>query len=581
MTRSLGFWVSCVISVLEILLAVALRAPADPPRIAGGTALPTSPSVRNAQPASEPGEVAPPPRPVGTGPTLGGADLAPAPRGCPAPGQVLQGPILSEGQAPPKLAAAPVQEADQPLPINLPTALRLADARPLVIAMAQASLQVAVARWQRSRVMWIPNLNVGGSYLGHAGGSAGNAGPEFINGRNQVLLGGGVTAIFAVTDATFGPLAMRQIVRARRFEVQAAHNDALLTVAEAYFNVQQARGRLAGMLDAQEKSRDLVQTIRQLAKDVTSPAEVNRALTQLADLERDVSMAYQDWRVASADLTRELRLNPVTVVAPLEPPSLQVTLVSPREPVDGLVPIGLTNRPELAAHQAIVQATLIRLRQEKLRPLIPSVILAGNPIPVAPFGNLMFGAFGSDFSGKDNPWSGRIDPNVQVFWTLENFGFGNRALVHENQAEQQRALLQLFRVQDRVAAEVVQAHARVQSATVRVARAEEEVQQAIITFGNNLKAISETIRFGDRLILVNRPLEAVDALRQVMRAYDNYFISVGDYNRAQFQLFRAMGYPADILACERTPGEVKPVDTSRPPQMAPVQAPPPCQGCPR
>jgi outer membrane protein TolC len=525
-------------------------------------------------------ETAPMPRPMAATPSLPALDLPPAPRGCPAPEQVLQGPLASEGRSPPQLKPGPVQEGDVPLAINLPTALQLADARPLLIAAAQASLQLALAQWQHTRVLWIPHLNVGGSYLGHAGGSAGNLGPEFINGRDQLMIGGGVYAIYAITDAIFTPLYQRQILRAREADVQTARNDALLNVAEAYFNVQQERGRLAGMLDVQEKSQRLVGAIRKLSPELTSPIEVNRAQTQLADIEREAALRYQDWRVVSADLTRELRLNPITVVEPLEPPELQVTLISPREPVDALAVIGLTSRPELASHQALVQATLARLRQERMRPLIPSLILAGNPIPVAPYGNLMFGGFWSDFSGHNNPAAFRFDPNVQLYWQLENFGFGNAALVRERQADRQRALVELFRVQDRVAAEVVQAHARVQSAVIRVERAETEVKQAQITFAGNLTAIRQTTDFGGRLILVNRPLEAVDSLRQVERAYQNYFVSVGDYNKAQFQLYRALGYPAGILACQRNNnGDIRPVDASRPPQMAPVNAPPPCQRC--
>jgi outer membrane protein TolC len=512
---------------------------------------------------------------------LPGAALLAAPHGYPNGGDVLRGPVVSEGEDPPRLNLGQVQEGDHPLPINLPTALKLADARPLVIAAAEASLRVSVAQLDRAKVMWIPNFNIGSAYLYHAGGSAGNAGPEFINSRNQLMLGAGPTAIYAATDAIFSPLSLRQIVRAREADVQTARNEALRMVADAYFNVQQARGRLSGMLDTLEKSRLLVRTTRALSKDLTSPIEIDRAEAQLADIEREQALLYQQWRMASADLTRELRLNPLTVVTPVEPPHLQVTLIAPQECVDGLVPIGLTNRPELAAHQALVQATLVRLRAEKMRPLIPSVILAGNPIPVAPFGNLMFGAFYSDYSGHANPWSGRFDPNVQVFWQLENFGFGNAAAIRERQADQQRALVELFRVQDRVASDVVQAHAQVQSALIRVNRAEEEIKRARTTFEGSLKGIRETIRFGDRLILVNRPLEAVDALRQVERGYDNYFLSVADYNRAQFQLYWALGYPARILECERNPGPIEPVDANRPPQMAPVKAPEPCQYCPK
>ncbi|MHB1423101.1 MAG: TolC family protein [Gemmataceae bacterium] len=507
-------------------------------------------------------------------------DVPPVPRGCPSPGQVLQGPIANEGQSPPQLKVGPVQEGDVPLSINLPTALRLADARPLLIAAAQASLQLALAQWQHARVLWIPSINVGASYLGHAGGSAGNRGPEFTVDRNQLMVGGGAYAIFATTDAIFTPLYQRQIVRARQADVQTARNDALLNVAESYFNVQQERGQLAGKLDALEKSRSLVDVIGKLSKDLTAPIEINRAKTQLEDLEREVALKYQDWRVVSADLTRELRLNPITVVEPLEPPELQVTLISPREPVDTLVPIGLTSRPELASNQALVQATLARLRQERMRPLLPSLILAGNPVPVAPFGTMMFGGFWSDYAGHNNPATFRFDPNVQLYWQLENFGFGNAALVRERQADRQRALVELFHIQDRVAAEVVQAHARVQSAAIRVSRSEAEVQQAQITFSGNLKAIQQTTDFGGQLVLVNRPLEAVDSLRQVQRAYEHYFLSVGDYNKAQFQLYRSLGYPAGILACERNNNDaIRPVDTSRPPQMAPVNAPPPCQRC--
>ncbi len=60
----------------------------------------------------------------------------------------------------------------------------------------------------------------------------------------------------------------------------------------------------------------------------------------------------------------------------------------------------------------------------------------------------------------------------------------------------------------------------------------------------------------------------------LFQAYDTYFVCVNDYNRAQFRLFRALGYPEGILACDRFPGPIQPVDTTRPPQMAPVNAPP-------
>jgi len=56
-------------------------------------------------------------------------------------------------------------------------------------------------------------------------------------------------------------------------------------------------------------------------------------------------------------------------------------------------------------------------------------------------------------------------------------------------------------------------------------------------------------------------------------AYDNYFTAINEYNRAQFRLYRALGFPADILADKRSPGAIQPIDTHRPSMMAPVVVP--------
>jgi hypothetical protein len=56
----------------------------------------------------------------------------------------------------------------------------------------------------------------------------------------------------------------------------------------------------------------------------------------------------------------------------------------------------------------------------------------------------------------------------------------------------------------------------------------------------------------------------VVSLRQLYRAYVNYFQTVRDYNQSQFRLYRALGYPARILTCEQSFGEVLPQNTGRP-----------------
>jgi hypothetical protein len=93
-----------------------------------------------------------------------------------------------------------------------------------------------------------------------------------------------------------------------------------------------------------------------------------------------------------------------------------------------------------------------------------------------------------------------------------------------------------------------------------------------------LQELGKVTVVADVTVLTLRAFEVIDALRALGRAYDNYFLSVGDYNRAQFRLYRALGFPADILACDQLPSSLLPVDTSRPPQMAPVCVPDACYG---
>src|SRR6516165_807618 len=76
-----------------------------------------------------------------------------------------------------KLQPAPLEPSDIPLPINLATALRLSDARPLIVAAAQAGVWVAEAQLTRAKVLWIPRLNIGFDYIRHDGG-----GPDFNKG---------------------------------------------------------------------------------------------------------------------------------------------------------------------------------------------------------------------------------------------------------------------------------------------------------------------------------------------------------------------------------------------------------------
>ncbi|MGO9467231.1 MAG: TolC family protein [Isosphaeraceae bacterium] len=521
----------------------------------------------SADPLPAPGQAVPPVQPH----PAQGATAPPA-----AAGMAGQ---YGQGTAPPQellvnLKAAPLEPNDLRFPINLATALRLSDARPLIVAAAQASVWVAEAQLTRAKVLWVPTLNVGFDYTRHDGG-----GPDFNKGImtapsvNFFYGGAGLTQYVAVTDAFFEPLVQRQILNSRQWDIQTAKNDALLMTAEAYFTVHQYRGMYAGALYTVERGHDLIQRISELSGELVPKVEVDRARNLVADLEQQTTSAREAWRVHSANLTQILRLDPRAVVDPQEPDHLQITLVDPARPLDDLIPVGLTNRPELASHQAIVQAVAQRIRREKGRMLLPSILINGFQTPME---LLQAGIFGMGSNSSLNQWVGRDDLSYQPLWQLEAVGIGNLARIKEQRGEQSMAIIELFRTQDMVAADVTRSQARLQSAAARVTQADRALRTAIITFNGNFEGLHHTTRFGNMLVLVNRPQEVVFALQLLKLAVDEYFTTVADYNRAQFLVFRSLGYPANEIAVLRPPGQIIPVDTTRPGYLPPVgNGPPP------
>jgi hypothetical protein len=436
---------------------------------------------------------------------------------------------------------------------------------------------VAEAELTPAKVLWVPYLNIGFDYTRHDGG-----GPDFNKGimtapsvnffYGGAGMWGGMDGISS-TDAIFQPLVQRQVLNARHWEIQSAKNDALLQTANAYFRVHQQRGIYAGALYSVERGRDLVERVAQLSKEFVPRVEVDRARNMLADLEQQAVSAREEWRVASADLTQVLRLDPRAMVEPLEHDHAQITLIDPGRSLDELMPIALMNRPELGSRQASVQAAEATLRREKMRPLVPVVLLGGFQTPAM---YTQGGLFALGPNSSLNQFRGRADASVQLIWQLEAFGIGNLARIKQQRGSESRAIIDFRRAQDTVAADVTRALARVQSAAARILQADRALRTAIITFNGHLEGLEQTRRLENVLILTFRPQEAVYSLQQLNVSFDEYFTTVAEYNRAQFDLFHSLGYPAQELSRLRPAGEVQPVDTERPPFLPPVgNGPPP------
>ncbi len=492
-------------------------------------------------------------------------------RGEPVGPAVTLPPALPEGAPPTEpsaLATPPEEELGAPLvpdqviqPIDLPGALRLAGARDLDIAIARERVFEALGALQQARVLWLPSLYIGPNWIRHDGQAQIVQGQVQSISKSSLFLGGtaaagssvsgpipaggpaqvsGLTSILRFSDAIFEPLAARQVVDAREASIQTATNDALLGLGEAYLDVQQAAGRLAIAREAAANAASLTSLTTSYARSGSGlEADARRSLAERERQRKNVELAVGEIEIASAELVRRTRLDPRLVVAPIEPPEMVLRIVPDGCSVDDLIVTALRNRPELVEAQALVAATLTRLKQAKLRPFIPSLAFRYSG-----------GGFGGGANAFFGDFSARSDVDVNLYWELQNLGFADRAIAKQRAAQQRTAHLGFLKIQDRVAAEVVGAEKQRIAAARRMAAASRAVPEAEASLALNLT----NIRRGAGLPGATRPIEVLQPIQALAQARIDYLDAVLAYNRSQFRLQRALGRPATLEQGAPSPG---------------------------
>ncbi len=455
------------------------------------------------------------------------------------------------------------------MPVNLATALQLAGVKPLDIAAATVHVQQGLALLLQAKVLWVPNVNGGINYARHDGQLQNIfTGALFQKGTQQFFTGGGPSLNVAVTDAIYEPLAASRVVAARQANLQAARNDVLLAVAQAFFALQDARGRKVGADATIVRARRLVNLTEGLSPGLIAPLEINRARAELQSLLQTREVAIRDWRVASAALAEILLLDPETLLEPVEPPFVQVSLIPATEDLLELVSVAINNRPEITSQQELLIAANQRLKQEKKRPFLPNLLVLS---PTTGTGLLAAGNLAGGPNGFMNANGHSASFEVAAVWELQNAGVGNIGRIRQRRAEQDLAAIDVTRVVYRVRSEVSQAVARLQTARARVPQTEIGLVQATESADKNFVGLRETSRpAGELLRLIIRPQEVVAALIALETAYEQYSDAVNEYNAAQFALYRALGEPAQWVTSHPAHAPVGARDGSPAPAVAPA-----------
>ncbi len=434
--------------------------------------------------------------------------------------------------------------------IDLPTALLLADRVNPEIGISRQAIQQSLALLQGARVLLLPSLTAGTNYHLHNGNLQRPDGTILELSQQSLYYGGGAQAIGTQTvtypairifahlgDAVFEPLAARQQTVVRRFDADASFNSVLLSVSTRYLGLMAAEARLEVLHESRADAGEVVRITVNFARvGQGRQADADRVKTEAILIDSQIQRAQEQVAVAAAELSQLLNLDPSTRLKTVGGPIPLLQLVDPSYRLNQLLDIALRQRPEVAARNAEIAETETRYRQERTRPLLPTISVgfsAGAFGGGSNFTNPTFGLFG-----------GRTDFDAIAFWTVQNLGVGNGARWRGRQAQTGEAAAARVRAVNLVRREVAEAYAQVSAGRQEVNVQEKRLAAAEAGFREELNRI----RGGEGL-----PIELLDNLTRLVAARQALVAAVAAYDQAQFRLFVALGQ-APTLALPNTQG---------------------------
>lgn len=432
--------------------------------------------------------------------------------------------------------------------IDLASALKLAGVENRDILLARQRVVQALALRQLAAAQFLPSLNAGLNYDAHTGALQNAIGNIVVENRGSLDLGAGTNVVaagqvnipglvydFNSSTLIFGYLVARQEVARRRFQEAATTNDMLRLVAGAYVRLLETEGLRTVALQAETEAREIARITKAYA-DVQEgrQSDADRAATEFDDRRIDRIEAEAKVKLASARLVELLNLDPALRLHPAEERLVPMAIVPDPVPLSELLAIGLMQRPELAARRVAIRQAFLELSNAKLLPFAPNVITG-----------LSAGSFGGGSNivatePRFGSFANRDDIDVVLYWTVQNLGLGNAALIHLAQSRTRAAKLQEVETLNRVRFEVTQAFVRKETYYHKILLAEKALPVGV----QGLQLDFQRVKGG-----VGLPIELLESFRLANQARFEYLDAIVGYNQAQIDLYVALGQPpADVLA---------------------------------
>ncbi len=410
-----------------------------------------------------------------------------------------------------------------PYAIDLATALRLAGANAIDVQIARERLNAAKAVAISTLTQLLPWLSAGTTYRRHGALIQDVVGNILTADKESYTVGPSANLQVDVGDMVFRTLAARQAARAADRQVETQQQEVLLRAAQAYFELLEAQAFVAAATESLDISRTYESQLqRAVEAGIAFKGDALRVRVQAQRNQLTLQQAREQQRIQAARLAEILRLDPsIELVAnDVELAPLSVTS-SADIPIDDLVRQAVSARPEIAEAQSLVQAAAQTEKAAVYGPLIPTVA-----------GQAFLGGLGGGKEAGPSTFGASRDYFATIGWRIGPGGLFDIGRVRASRARLAEARSNVEKLRDSVGRQVVEARTRVESQ-----------QQQMQTAKDALAAAEEALRLtrARQEFEVGVVLENILAEQDQARARQDYARALGEFNKAQYGLSRALG----------------------------------------
>jgi len=407
-------------------------------------------------------------------------------------------------------------------PIDLATTLRLAGAKGVDIQIARERLQAAKANATSAATQFLPWLSAAANYRRHGGLIQDVVGNIVLADKNSYAVGAAINLQVEVGDAIYRTLAARQARFAAEQELEAQRQETLVRAAQAYFDLLVAQAVVGVATDALAISRDYESQLhRAVDAGIALKGEELRVRVQAQRNQLALQQAREQRRIVAARLAEALRLDPTVELVAQDPEFVPLALVPATEAVGALVSEALAARPEMKEAQALVQVAEETEKGAVYGPIVPTIV-----------GQVFLGGLGGGKDSGPTTFGGSRDYLAAVGWRFGPGGLFDLGRIRSTRARRGEAQWNVEKLKDSIVRQVVEARTRVLSQQEQL----ETTREALAAAEQGLE-----LARGRKEFEVGVVLENILAEQDQTRARQDYVRAVGEYDKAQYGLSRALG----------------------------------------